>query len=455
MNALIPIIIVAIVLCVVVAIFLTNSSKKGKGGKSVSKSKSRQAIIREAEKKLKQDTRDPRGLIPLAEIRYNDQDWEKAKELYSVVIEVAPLHQNLNLGDIYFKAGACALQTNDLENAFKNLSFALKENPENFDTLFYLGQTYYKSKQYDKAIPFLNKAMAINRENMKIHEFLGLSYYEKQDYRKAFPHLKATFDSNPENKTVLFAMAESLYHCGKMEKAQPVFLHLRADPEFGAKSCLYSGMYNTTKKQTEKAMKDYQIGLKHTSAPTDILNNIRYNLAQTYISVNNITEAITLLKEIQAITPGYKDVPVLISRYQEMSKNSSLQTYLVAGSSDFLALCRKIVNSYYAKAHVKIIALEAKPDVVEIKTEIETAKWEDDVVFRFYRNTGATGEFVVRDFHGRIRDLKAGRGICFTAGTYTSETKKFVEGRPIDLIDKEGLLKVFDKISHSKPIMNA
>ncbi len=448
----VPIIIAGVVICVAVVVFFTTSSKGGGKGKDDSGKKSRQVIIRDAQKRLKQDARDPRGLIPLAAIYFQDQAWDKALELYKTLIEIAPLHSGVDKREASLRAGICALHTKDLDFAFKNLMLARNEDPESFDVNFYLGQTFFKMKQFDNAIPLLNKAALINKENVKVHEYLGLALYEKKDYRKAFPYLKLAFDANPENKKVLFSMAESLYNCGKEDKALPVFLHLRADPEFGARACLYSGRHQASKKQIEKAIKDYEIGLKHTGAPLDVLTNIRYNLSLANISINNIPRALAVLKEIQATSPGFKDVQALINRYQEMSQNSSLQTYLVAGSSDFLALCRKIVSSYYAKAHVKIIALDAKADVVEIQTEIETVKWEDSVIFRFYRSTGAMGEFAVRDFHGRIRDLKAGRGICFTAGVYSSESKAFVEGRPIDLIDKEGLLKVFAQVAQAKPV---
>ena len=46
------------------------------------------------------------------------------------------------------------------------------------------------------------------------------------------------------------------------------------------------------------------------------------------------------------------------------------------------------------------------------------------------------GELMVRDFHARVKDLKAGKGLCISGGGYSDEAKKFVEARLIDLIEK-------------------
>ena len=127
-------------------------------------------------------------------------------------------------------------------------------------------------------------------------------------------------------------------------------------------------------------------------------------------------------------------------------QNSNLQIYLTAGNSDFVALCRKIVMSYYEKSSVKILDLAVTSDNTEILTEIETTKWEDIILFRFYRSTGTIGELHVRDFHGRIRDIKAGRGICLAAGVFSDEGRNYIEGRPIDLIDKPGLVRILKRI---------
>ena len=68
-------------------------------------------------------------------------------------------------------------------------------------------------------------------------------------------------------------------------------------------------------------------------------------------------------------------------------------------------------------------------------------------LFRFFRTTGATGEIYVREFHGHMSDVKAARGFCISAGTFTEEARKYIEGRPIDLIEKNDLTKILKQIS--------
>ena len=45
-----------------------------------------------------------------------------------------------------------------------------------------------------------------------------------------------------------------------------------------------------------------------------------------------------------------------------------------------------------------------------------------------------------------MRDIKCERGFCVTAGTFTDESHKYVEGRPIDLIEKNKLVAVLKRL---------
>ena len=179
---------------------------------------------------------------------------------------------------------------------------------------------------------------------------------------------------------------------------------------------------------------------------------MRYRYALLLIKMQELGRATVLLKDIQRIRPGYKDVSTLIARYQELNNNRNLQTYLLANQSEFTMLCRKIVSQFYTNAKVKVTEISVLGDYTDIVTDIDTPKWADIVIFRFFRSQGVIGELSLRDLYGRIKDLKAGRGICFSAGMFSEESKRFIEGRPIDLYNKDSLKRILDRVDSGRQL---
>jgi restriction endonuclease Mrr len=118
----------------------------------------------------------------------------------------------------------------------------------------------------------------------------------------------------------------------------------------------------------------------------------------------------------------------------------------MASSSDYVALCRKIVMKFYARSVTRILDIAVKPENVEILVSVEFTRSEETHIFRFYRTTGAVADLYVREFHARVNEAKADKGICITAGLFSDEGRKFAEGRPIDLVDKNGLVKILKKL---------
>lgn len=433
----------AVVLCIALIYGFSSISKKsGKG----SSSKKRTSIIRDATRKLSQNPHNASALNELSDLYYREHLWDKAFPLFETMLNIASSNKDIDPFQAALRHGICALHLKKNEDALRGLATAVKLNRESFEANYYLAQAYYQSNEYEKAIPYLKKSLIYNQDASNLHEWLGLSYYNIKRFRDALPYLKRALTDNPEQKAILFAMADSMQQTGFGEKALKVFLHLRPDPEFGARSCLAAGVMHMNSGSLEKAEQDFEIGLKHANIPQDVLLEIKYRLAGCYLQNKKMDQGLILLREIQVVNPTYRDVASLITRYQELKQNSNLQIYLAAGNSDFVALCRKITLCYFEHANVKILDLNVSTDNTEILAEIDTAKWEDIISFRFYRTTGTIGELHIRDFHGRIRDIKAGRGICLTAGSYSEEARNYIEGRPIDLIDKQGLIRILKRI---------
>ena len=434
-----------IIIAVVAVATVAMTGLKGRETLSVGK-KNKAAAIREATKRLAQNPNDSAALLTVGDIYFQDQDWEKAYASYAPLLDQMSGRIPSEQFEISLRYGISAMKTDRFAEAKKGLLLAKNINPNHFEINYNLGYIYYSQKEYEKAVPFLRKALLTQPDNVMALKHLGYTLQKLRKYQEALPSLKKVLDVQPDNKDALFAMGECFYEVGSNDQALKIFTHLRVSPEIGSRASLYAGLIRMRANQLDKAIEDFEIGLKHDSIPLDIINELRYNLAAARIKTQDLQKALVQLKEIQTVSPGYKDVASLIMRYQELNQNKNLHTYLMAGQSEFVGLCRRIVSRFFPNAKVKILDISVLATYTDIVAEIDTPKWADLVIFRFFRSQGSVGELVLRDFHGRIKEMKAGKGICMTAGTFTEEARRFTEGRPMDLFDKNRLNKVLNAI---------
>ncbi|MBQ3669863.1 MAG: tetratricopeptide repeat protein [Treponema sp.] len=436
--------VVFVFLFLTIVLFIATRKKGGK-----KKQKGRSQIIREANRKLAQDSHNPDGLIPLGELYYAERAWDKAFPLYETMVNIAPAHREIDPGKSALRYGICALKLDKLPEALKGLTAANNMIKNDFDSNYYLGLVLYKLKEYENASRSLKKAQIINPEAPNLRTPLGLSLFYAKHYKEALPHLKQSLNDNPENKEVLFAMAMAMSENGFGDKAMKIFMHLRADPKFGAKASLEAGMIHAKANQHDKAIQDFEIGLKHEGTPPELTVELNYRLATSCFASKLIQKGLQALNVITPINPNFKDVPQLIARYSELSQNTNLQIYLMSTSSDFVALCRKMVVVFYKNAISKIQDIEVTQEYVEIVLHLDFARSEEMHIFRFYRTQGTVSDLHVRDLHSKVSDKKADKGVCFTAGMFSEEAKRFAEGRPIDLMDKTALNKLLKKVDMS------
>ena len=176
-----PILIAIIVVVAFVAVLMLFSGSKDKKGKK-GKQKSRQVIIKDATKKLSQNPHNPDGLIPLADLYYQEHSWDKALPLYDTMVNIAVAHSEIDLAEASLRQGICAIKLGKYEESLKGLLQARKINPDAFEPNFYLGQSFLHSKEYDKSIPLLRKALTINKDVPEIYKYLGLALYQNHNF---------------------------------------------------------------------------------------------------------------------------------------------------------------------------------------------------------------------------------------------------------------------------------
>lgn len=444
-SILIAVVLGAVFAVVLIIVHNARHSTSGVAAKTRAK-KNRMGLVRDCMRQLTHDPHNIEALTTLAGIYFEDAQFEKAYPLYSTLFALSNSHVEIDAGMTSERFGICAFKMGKQNEAGSALVKACKIFPTSFDANFYLGLLMYQMNEFQKAILCLRRARTLSPDAPEVNEYLGLAYFKAKQYRESLPFLKRAIDEKPTDKELLFSFATAMSETGFNDKALKLFLHLRPDPQYGAQACLAAGRIHENMHQAELAIEDYEIGLKLENTPNDVTTMLRYRLALSFLSQKNIPKALLLLKQIQVTSPNFKDVNSLVQRYQELNSNANLQIYLLAGMNDFVALCRRMVNAYYADATTKIEDVQINSDFVDILCTVETSRWEDTEIFRFYRTTSAIGELFIRDFHTKLHDLKNDKGLCFTAGTFTEGAIRYAEGRPVDLIDKTRLAVMLKKV---------
>ncbi len=446
----IPYLIAAVVIISIFAflLFVPNKRHSEISEKKPARSKKSQAqIIKQANRHLAKNPNDAAALKALGDLYFTSNLWEKAFPIYSQLSKISKTDIDVDSYKAFLRTGICALELDKMDEAMISLSLAYQKNPHDFDSNYFMGYALVKAKQYDKAVPCLKKALIVRPDATGVNLLLGQSYYNSHHYHDSLPCFKKALIEDPANKDALYCMADAMSQEGHGDKSIKVFMHLRADPVYGPRSCLQAGIYHLSLGEFDNAITDLIIGLKHENAEDDIKVEIRYKLAQAYFAKNQLSNGLIQLKEIRLMNSNYKDVNALIARYQELSQNSNLQLYLTAGTGDFVSLCRKAIQVYYKDAQLKFMDINMGQVFTDFVLEVNSPKFSDSEIFRFFRTTGSTGELFIRDFHGHLHDTKADRGICVTAGDFTEEARRYIEGRPLDLIEKNQLTALLKQVS--------
>jgi tetratricopeptide (TPR) repeat protein len=453
----IPVLITAVFLAAIITllIFALNKQDKATSEKGGADHKGKQGTIaQEAEKRLRSNPNDVDALIALGDIYYKQQDWKKVRNTYNILCKLPP-GQKLDDFLIHFRCGRGAVKCGNIEEALKNFRIAESFNAADYQVQYELGNIEFLRGNYEKAIAYLSKSRLINPDYAPAFCMLGHAHFKQKKFQEALVYIKKALELDPGNKETLLTLAGCYGESGQLDQALRIYTHLRADPESGPHACRMAGRLHMASFRTDEAIADFEIGLKHTSIKPDIAVDLHYQLGEAYLRKNDVQKALEHFRVVEAENPDYKDTKKLIGQYAEMQTNENLYAYTMSPPAEFLALCRKIVASLYSQAKIKILQAQVdQKDWADILAEITTNKWSDTIGFRFIRTNGIIGELVVRDFYERLKDAKAGKGICCAISHFSDEATRFTEARLIELVEKPRLITILanlNRVSAAKP----
>lgn len=148
---------------------------------------------------------------------------------------------------------------------FKDLSAAIKKNPDNPEVYYKRGQAFLASKYYEGAINDFQKALNLNDKDVKYYYGLAEAYFLSKQVKKAIETLNQAIKIDPNNFDSHARLAWLYYYVKSYDPAiQAVNEAIRLQP-FNERVYYLKGNIYKEKGDTLKAISSYQTAVEQRS----------------------------------------------------------------------------------------------------------------------------------------------------------------------------------------------
>lgn len=255
---------------------------------------------------------------------------EKANALQPETFEI--LH---NLGQTYLRAG-------EYPKAELALNRALKLKPDSPETLYLLAQVYADEKKPVDALELLVRARKLAPQNTDVIFLLARVSMTQNYFEDAIPLLESGLQIAPKRADLHAALGESYFMSGKTEKAIDEFKSLLAlDPS--ARSYAFMGLSYRHLGRFDEAKKYFQEGLKLDPRNGSCLFNMGFieerqgnhaaaeSFFQQALKSNpDDSEALLEMANLRIAGKKFEEAAVLLRRYVKVSRDPASGYYKLA-----------------------------------------------------------------------------------------------------------------------------
>lgn len=172
------------------------------------------------------------ALMLMGELYYVKQDYEKSFYYYHKMTEFFPedavAQKNMQaaqmaLGNDFVKKINQMLETNRLQDAWREIDEVLKQNPLHEDALNMKGKIFGQYfGQLDSARAYLFKVLEINPKHLSALENIGVSYAIEGKNMEALSYLNQARSLDPNNRNVLLNLLKLYQSMGNNQKAEEI-----------------------------------------------------------------------------------------------------------------------------------------------------------------------------------------------------------------------------------------
>ncbi len=413
-----------------------------KQGKVQSASKAAKVII----------AKEPRNAVAhylLGQAYLADNKGELALMEYKTVNQIGMFGPALNEAEFRKKMAQLFVRYGQSEEALKEYLLLVKLEPFQADHFYWAGKLFSDRNRTDMAVNYLRKAVELDPRHGKAHYELGIMLYREKRTVEAKAELDASLKSEPDNIQAYYFLGKLLKESHDYVAALLAFEKAQRDPEFKVKALVERGGCYMSMNAIDKAIPELERAVK--AAADDGCQEAlyaRYFLAMCFEKTRELDKAIEQWERIYAKKTAFRDVAEKLSHYQEFRTDDKMKDYLTSGREEFVELCKALVSQGMSLLVRDISEIPNGCDIIAV--EGDSAKWLNarkmPRLIRLLRIPDLIDEGMVRQLLEDMKKLSLTRAAIVTSSGFSRTALDFSNSRPIDLVNKDQLQEILDKV---------
>ena len=366
---------------------------------------------------------------------------------YKKILRIGKFDNKVSEQVVRKKLAQLLLEAKNLDDAKKELLILTKLDPTNADNFYQLGLLFKNGGIQDKALYYFKKCTQIQPAHSEAFMHQGILLYSLSHLIEAKQSLVQCIKSGT-------SIPEAHYYLGLCLKSQKDYdWAIREfdmgmdDPKLKGRSYLGKGLCFMENDNPDRAINEFEAGLQYARKDSDLELSLRYFIASSSERKRDLYMAIQQWEYISNINAHFKDVPQKLKEYEAMRTEDSIKDFMIATPIKFEQISKDIIHSLELK--LLDIQVENDSEIRAVASE-SNGKWRSTKIssrlIYIYRTTDPIPEKTVRSIYENMRNQNFTKGICITTSTFTPQAEIFCQSRPIELVDKIGMIQYLKQI---------
>lgn len=400
---------------------------------------------------MEKDDRDPYVHYLLAECYMQEGNKSHAIVEYRQVLKLGRYGEEFKEIDIRSKLAALYRDQGSLDEAKKEYLILTKLDERNYENFYQVGVLFFNASYFEKALQYLKKASNLNPKHANSYFHIGQIQYRHNQINDARDAFTKTVNLDPKNYKAHYFLGLIMRHLGELDWAIKEFEVAQKDDEIMLRAILGKGLSLIDKKQFGQAMAELEKGIKLAPKNGEAELNLRYYLAHAAESMRDLQTAINNWLIVYELRPDFKDVKQKLKDYEEFRVDDDLKDFMIASPAQFEDISHKLVEAMgYTVVELKLL----DDSSIDMLAAEQAAKFrnvrKNNRIIKIRRTTDVTPESTIEQMHEEMRNNNANLGIFITTGEFSNAAQKYAQSRPIDLMNRAALSKLFNQLRTKK-----